>query len=330
MQKIRIAAMGVATLAIALAAAQYMQSHAGGSSAVNHAKPAPVTTTPLGKAETLGRLAVSDVTLTSALPSAPRVAQKPVSPLPAVASGPAPEKQTTLPTLPREENAPALTCEQELNVTPLAAAMVRLELSAHCLANERFTLHHNGLMVTAITDDEGRSELIVPALSAEPVFIVAFMNGEGAVATAKVPEFTQYDRVVVQWKGQSGLQLHAREGGADYGSDGHVWAEAPRDMTTGAGGFLVRLGDARAAEPLMADVYSYPTGTNPDAQVTLSVEAQVTQANCMKDVEAQTLEFPVNGKTRSQDLILSIPDCDAAGDFLVLKNLLNDLKVAAR
>lgn len=330
MQKIRIAAMGVATLAVALAAAQFMQGQTGETSAGKSVAPSSVAKAPLGKAETLGRVAVSDVTLTSALPSAPGVAQLPVAPLPAVATGPAPESQTTLPTLPTEETAPALSCDHALSATPIEAAMVRLSLSAPCLANERFTLHHNGLMVTGITDDKGQNEMIVPALSSEPVFIVAFMNSEGAVANAKVPAFADYDRVVVQWKGESGLQLHAREAGADYDSEGHVWAGAPREMDRTDGGFLVRLGDTSAADPLMADIYSYPTAKVAGAQVDLSVEAQVTQGNCMKDVEAQTLEFSVDGDMRSQDLILSIPDCDAAGDFLVLKNLLNDLKVAAR
>ena len=33
---------------------------------------------------------------------------------------------------------------------------------------------------------------------------------------------------------------------------------------------------------------------------------------------------------RVRDLSLSIPACDGVGDFLVLKNLVEDLKIAAR
>ena len=138
---------------------------------------------------------------------------------------------------------------------------------------------------------------------------------------------------MVQWIGQSGLQLHARENGADYGEEGHVWAGAARDTAhaaLGQGGFLTRLGDARAAEPLLAEVYTFPSGMLQDAaQVALSVEAEVTAENCGKDVEAQTLQVSALGEMRTQDLVLAIPECDARGDFLVLKNLLNDLSIAA-
>ncbi len=32
----------------------------------------------------------------------------------------------------------------------------------------------------------------------------------------------------------------------------------------------------------------------------------------------------------TRDLILSVPDCDAVGDFLVLNNLVDDLKIAGK
>ena len=110
-------------------------------------------------------------------------------------------------------------------------------------------------------------------------------------------------------------------------------ADAARDHAHGAlgqGGFLTRLGDTQVAEPLLAEVYTFPSGMLQDAaQVALSVEAEVTAANCGTDVEAQTLQVSPSGDMRSQDLVLAIPECDARGDFLVLKNLLNDLSIAA-
>lgn len=336
MSKVRIAAMGFVTVAVALSAAHFMQ--AGGNSVpaaeLNMPEVAPVQTNALpNSADLEGDLAISSVTLTSALPTDPDAMTAPVAERPVMAPTKTALIDDPLPEMPQEESVPALDCNYNLTAKPEAAAMVRLTLDASCMDNERFTLHQNGMMFTGVTDENGTSEMLVPALSAKPVFIVAFLNGEGAVANADVPSMEYYDRAVVQWIGQSGLQLHARENGADYGEEGHVWAGAARDTAyaaLGQGGFLTRLGDARAAEPLLAEVYTFPSGMLQDAaQVALSVEAEVTAENCGKDVEAQTLQVSALGEMRTQDLVLAIPECDARGDFLVLKNLLNDLSIAA-
>ena len=60
----------------------------------------------------------------------------------------------------------------------------------------------------------------------------------------------------------------------------------------------------------------------------MSVEAEITQANCGRDVEAQSIQKTADGELKTQDLVLAMPDCNTVGDFLVLKNLLNDLKIA--
>ena len=62
----------------------------------------------------------------------------------------------------------------------------------------------------------------------------------------------------------------------------------------------------------------------------LSVETEVSQANCGLEIEAQSLEVGTQGTVKTQNLTLAVPECDAIGDFLVLNNLLQDLKVAAK
>ena len=62
--------------------------------------------------------------------------------------------------------------------------------------------------------------------------------------------------------------------------------------------------------------------------VHVSVDANVTLADCGLRIEAQTLEVSRAGKMKVQDLTFPIPSCDAVGDFLVLGNLIQDLKVA--
>lgn len=212
--------------------------------------------------------------------------------------------------------------------------MVRLTLSAPCMPDARFTLHHNGLMLSQVTDSNGESRLMVPALSESAVFIAAFSDGDGAMAMADVSELAQYDRAAVQWQGDTGIQVHAREFGAPYDSDGHVWSGHARDLAAasgGTGGFITRHGESSLDEALLAEVYSFPTGTiERSGAVALSVEAEVTRANCGRDVEAQAIQKIGQDRLEAQSLVLAMPDCSAVGDFLVLKNLLNDLKVAAK
>lgn len=232
------------------------------------------------------------------------------------------------------EATPSPACDITASARPVAAAMVDLNMQAACLPNERVTVHHNGMIFTVTTSDAGEISLRVPALAQEAVFILAFTNGEGAVAQTTVEELADFDRSVLQWKGNTGFQIHAREFGADYGSDGHLWDGAPgeiADAVTGSGGVLTRHGDMQAADPLLAEVYSFPKAHNArSGSIALSVETEVTEANCGLEIEAQSLEIQPDGSIKTQNLILPVPDCDAEGSFLVLNNLLQDLKVAGR
>lgn len=271
-------------------------------------------------------LEVEGITLTSAefeAAVASPAAESQVIPAAAPQALPEPTPPATL---------PGLDCTVTADARAKAAAMVQLSMSAPCLPNERLTIHHNGMIFTQTTSAKGELHITVPALARDAVFILAFSSGDGAVAQTTVEDLEDFNRVVVQWRGDMGFQIHAREFGAAYGSEGHVWSGAPRDLTaaiTGAGGYMTMNGDSRAADPLLAEVYTFPKiGTGRDGQVALSVEAEVTPANCGTEIEAQSLEIGGDGKIKSQDLTLAVPGCDAQGNFLVLNNLLQNLKVA--
>ncbi|WP_306110352.1 MULTISPECIES: hypothetical protein [Roseovarius] len=280
-------------------------------------------------------LEVQSVTLTSAEPVPPAAAPQPKA-LPDAPLQLAALQDAPIRTFPKEEKAPALAaCEGEIEMVarPDAAAMVQLELTAPCHADTQFTLHHNGMMFSAITDLDGTWSMQVPALTQSAVFIAAFDNGEGAVAQADVDMLDYYDRYVVQWQGRSGLQIHAMEYGANYGEQGHVWRDAARDVSsaaTGEGGFLLRLGDGVIEETtLMAEVYTFPTqNALREGDIQVSLETEINAANCGRDIAAQALIKPGAGEISARDLTMAIPDCDAVGDFLVLKNLYEDLKIA--
>ncbi|SFP97918.1 hypothetical protein SAMN05421853_101136 [Roseivivax halotolerans] len=235
--------------------------------------------------------------------------------------------------LPKDVPSAGFDCAISATAEPGAAAMVALALDAPCHGSERVTVHHNGLMFTETVQPDGTLSLDVPALAETAVFIFSFGSGDGAIAQAQVSSLAFYDRVALQWRGDSGLGLHAREAGADYFADGHVWAGSRGTIEAaarGEGGFLARLGDTDAPEALIAEIYSFPAGTAPaEAEVALSVEAEITASNCGQDLDAQMIERRGEAALSVQDIELAMPECDAVGDFLVLDAMVRDIEVAS-
>ena len=91
------------------------------------------------------------------------------------------------------------------------------------------------------------------------------------------------------------------------------------------------LGDAGQTFPQMAEVYSFPAAETQSAGVVrLSLEAEVTADNCGQDVAGRSQQVDAGIARQPVEIALAMPDCDAAGEFLVLNNLFQDLKIAAR
>lgn len=237
-----------------------------------------------------------------------------------------------LPAAPEDSATAAPDCAVTATAKAVAGAMVDFHVSAPCQGNARLVVHHHGMTFTAVTDPEGEFEVQVPALAERAVLIAAFDNGTGAVATARVTDIGDYDRVALQWSGRAGFQIHAREFGAGYDDAGHIWSgaapQADGDHTSGS---VLRLGVADTLSPLLAEVYSFPIArADRSGDIALTVEAEVTAENCGRDISAQLLQRQGGDKLRTRELDLAVPGCGAMGDFLVLNNLLDDLKIAAK
>lgn len=229
---------------------------------------------------------------------------------------------------------PDASCAPKLMAEPAVAAMVTLSLDAPCHADSTVTIHHNGMMFTEAVDTDGLLSVTVPALTEYAMFFADFEDGAAAVASTQVSSVYFYDRAAVQWQGDAGIELHAREFSDSYEGPGHVWFAAARDTSTavtGQGGMMVRLGNPALPNARIAEIYTFPSGTSQNfGDVLLSVEAEVTAANCNNDIHAQVLQTRGETSMSVKDLTIAVPACDAVGDYLVLQNLLEDLKIAAK
>ncbi|WP_323781481.1 hypothetical protein [Thalassovita sp.] len=317
--------MGVASVTAALAIGYIMQSGSNSHPQLANIKPQPASTQ---------RLALNDIKLTVAPPTVeedPAIVPDQDDPIRHAAATP------QLDVEPIADNPvldmPATACDPVMTVAPMPAAMVELKLVA-CLPDQRVTIHHNGMMFSDVTDDRGSLTVRVPALSQIAVFIADFGNGDGAVAHTTVPDLADFERAVLQWRGAEGMHIHAMEYGAEFGQDGHVWADAPgtADLAlAGQGGFLTELGDRQGPEDYRAEVYTFPSGhAARGGGIAFSVDVEVTADNCDREIGAEALQLSTDGSPlQVRELVLSMPQCDARGDFLVLNNLLQDLKIAS-
>lgn len=225
-----------------------------------------------------------------------------------------------------------LPCGLTVTTEARPAAMVALDIMDPCQGNARVVVEHSGLNLTGQTDVMGILTMDIPAFESPAFFTVRMPDGASASALAGLPDIGDYTRVGLQWNEDRALELHAMEFGATYGDPGHIWREnpgTPARAEAGEGGFLTRLGTTDVDAPMLAEIYTFPRDTlNGDGTVRLSIEAEVTEANCGQDTLARTLESDEEGAVAVIELTFTVPGCDAVGDYLVLQNLLQDLRVA--
>ncbi len=217
----------------------------------------------------------------------------------------------------------AVDCSLQAHASAAPNASARLELKAPCNPEQMDELLHSGMSFTAATDADGHLDVTIPALSEYAIFLISMENQRGTVATTHIPDFSDFDRVALQWTGETDLQLHALEFGASYGEAGHVWSNA----TLPGAGQVVHLGRRGAKN---VEVYSISKVGSPGGTVTLSVEAEVTSRNCGQDLTVQSLELLGDQNLRSREMSVTLPACGSGQNFLVLNNLFQNLKIAAR
>jgi hypothetical protein len=273
----------------------------------------------------------------SLLPARPAPLQStPIEAAPPIIEGPAEPVATPIPTPPAPAQTVAPTvpavahaCAPSLRLAAAPQAMIGVSLVAPCAKDARVVIGHEGLSITGKTNAEGSLFLSLPALAVEATVTARLQGADEVEATVRVPAMATLRRMGVQWHDADAFQLHAFENGAGYGEPGHISAAKPQTPTTGlagTGGFITLLGDASVDLPMMAEVYTFPAGIAANADI--MIESAVTDATCGRELLGETI-MTLAGEVYITELTLAMPDCEAVGDILVLKNLLTDLTIAA-
>ncbi len=229
------------------------------------------------------------------------------------------------------EPAPT-ACTIDMQATAQPAAMIAISLTAPCNAGETVGFEHAGLKFSEKLGPDGTLFVEMPAMTATAHVSARISGGEGKEIDITLPDFGAIDRIAVTWKGATGLQLHAMEGGASYGDAGHKWADTPGsagEATAGKGGFISLLGNT--ASGYAADIYTYPASlTQQGMEPEVSIEAEVMENTCGTKIEGFILRTNPDRPPNTEPLAMAVPGCDAVGEYLVLKNLPVELKLAHR
>jgi hypothetical protein len=235
--------------------------------------------------------------------------------------------------LARADPTVTVACARSITLLAQPAALLQLTVDAPCDADARVVIRHAGLAITERFSSAGILDVLLPAFSDIAEVSVVFIDGKTLDARTMVPDIELYDRVAVQWQSPDSFQLHAFEFGAEFDSPGHVSAASPRDpgfALRATGGFLLLLGDSSVTWPLLAEVYTFPSARVPrSGTVTIEIEAMVTPEVCGREILGETIEIHAGTSVVVRELTVSMPGCEAEGQFIVLKNALEDLTIAA-
>lgn len=208
-----------------------------------------------------------------------------------------------------------LPCGPTLSAAAAAPGFAVLSLSAPCSTGEVVEVTHGPIRFADRLSDRGTLRVIVPVMEAGLGYR-AELNG--AALDAAAVEGPQ-SRVLsgVQWSAPLDMSLAAFE----FGSSEAVRAEGP----TGSGRVL-RLGQPGLGD--MTELYIGPQAAGPGV-VRLHVEARTEPAACDAPQPLQVFHAE-DGAVAVRDIRLRLAGCDGGVRRVLLKNLVDDLKIAGR
>lgn len=209
----------------------------------------------------------------------------------------------------------SLLCESDMRLMPLPGAMVRLHIAAPCQAEGRIVVSHGDLAFSVFLDADGGYQADIPVLASDARFYVFLPDDSLLQASAHLPELDEHHRVVVQWMGNYGIGLHAFHRDAGFGEVGHVFAESPHDPEL-ADARLIKLGDARGPEPMLAQIYSIPVDQRDATR--LELEVTFDQQSCGRDILAHVMQIAPGLEGDLSEVSLAMPECNAPAGLAIL------------
>jgi hypothetical protein len=243
---------------------------------------------------------------TAAIPYIDLIPPQPVSEIELVVLTPEPTPQ---PVAGIDQSAWGLPCGLSVTATPLPEAMVALDVMDPCRPDTRVEITHMALRLSARTDAMGLLTLDIPALESPARFAVTLGTGATTRVETPLPDLADYTRAAITWTGPHSIGLQGQP--AQPGEESIA---------------LSLLGDRTLEDPHLAQVLTTPVAL--EEYLLVNAEIAVDATSCGQRVVAQSLHSRGGGPVHVTDIALTLPGCEATGEFLMLQNLFQPPRLA--
>ena len=271
-------------------------------------------------------------TILASIPGTPDISMfRPQSnPIQVAPAQQAPVQTEQVQTAPEQNSA----CTIVLTATERSGAVIGLELSAPCKADQMVTIDHAGISFSVMTDAQGEAKVQFPAMEQNAEITAVFRDQSRASTEITIRNMDTVVRAGVSWQADIDLDLNAFEFGAASGSDGHINAITPRDMRTSrikGGGYLVQLGDPSLNSGALAEVYTLPVSRNAQrGTIALSIVIEDAAAVCGQSITAKTVRTRDDLSAGIRNVRYTVPACGTITGQIQLPGAITDIRLAGR
>lgn len=224
-----------------------------------------------------------------------------------------------------------LDCSLSLSAVPLRGARVQLEVLAPCHKNKVVTITHAGLRFTEILNDKGMITVTIPVLSDPANIEVFFADGVSKSISAPIKGLSSMQRTGIAWSGQADLQLHASENSFNTSQNQQITQLNTRTYKQSylqGGGYLTTLGNAGVENGKFVQIYSIE---NPkEIFVDFEIVLNDPSSRCGENFSVNTVRYVDELGIQLSNKNVSVRNCSAENETIVLKNLLRNMIVAQR
>lgn len=224
-----------------------------------------------------------------------------------------------------------IDCALNLTAKPLRGARIKLELIAPCHKNKVATITHVGLRFNEIVNDRGMITIIIPVLSDPANIEVSFADGVSQSISTRVKDLSSAQRTIIAWSGRVDLQLHVNESGFDLAQNKQITplnTRTHKESYLQGGGYLTTLGNSSVENGKFIQIYSID---NPDDMfVDFTVVLNNPNNLCGAKLSINTGQYTADLGAQFASKNVSVRNCSAENESIVLKNMLRNMIVAQR
>ena len=211
------------------------------------------------------------------------------------------------------KNLSASQCsDATLHLDVIPPGSISAALSASCAGGANIKVTDGALTLSAMADQDGNWQALLPALSARTEVSVHFQQAQIATQTIDTPSATTFDRVILSAHKASSMHLDIHETAPGEDGSGHISAEMPRSPDDPVGGYLMSYAGPEGSQ---IELYTAPSSVT---QARLQIEAQVTPDNCGTTATGTVQRFDAGVAGPAQSVSIDMPSCEAVGQFVVL------------